>query len=236
MKLALHVPERVEFDLRVTHRPEKLRPGVDSHLTLRVHDPANGAPVRDYSVVHERLMHLFVVSEDLEDFAHIHPELQPDGSFQVSVCFRRSGMYRLLADYYPSQSVPQLSIATLFVSGPRTAAHLSADLAPKRASNLEASLRTDPDPPLAGLETKLFYNLTPSQTLEPYLGAWGHMLIASQDVVDLIHTHPFLSDPQKGQIQFNAIFPRPGLYRVWTQFQRSGVVNTTVFTLPIRGL
>jgi hypothetical protein len=39
-----------------------------------------------------------------------------------------------------------------------------------------------------------------------------------------------------GDIQFNIIFPRPGLYRIWTQFQRGGVVNTTVFTLPVKAL
>ena len=27
------------------------------------------------------------------------------------------------------------------------------------------------------------------------------------------------------QIQFNLIFPREGIYRVWVQFQRQGVVN-----------
>jgi hypothetical protein len=62
------------------------------------------------------------------------------------------------------------------------------------------------------------------------------MLAASSDLIDMLHMHPFLADTAKGTMQFNAIFPRAGLYRVWTQFQRDGVVNTIVFTVPVKAL
>jgi hypothetical protein len=141
----------------------------------------------------------------------------------------------MLADFYPSQSVPQLAVSTLFVSGNGTDARLKPSLDPCRASNLTAALRLDPDQPLAGLETKLFFKLDPSSGLEKYLGAWGHMLAVSEDLIDLIHLHPFLANG--GPVaQFNVLFPRPGLYRLWTQFQRAGVVNTVVFTVPVGAL
>ena len=140
----------------------------------------------------------------------------------------------MLADFYPAGSVPQLAVSTLFVAGHGDPARLSPALAPSRSENLTAALRLDPEQPLAGLETKLFFTLNPSEGLEKYLGAWGHMLVASADLIDLLHTHPFLVTG--GVIQFNVIFPRYGLYRVWTQFQRSGVVNTVVFTIPVKAL
>ena len=59
------------------------------------------------------------------------------------------------------------------------------------------------------------------------------MLAVSEDMVDLIHNHPFLAYQQDGRVQFNMIFPRPGTYRVWVQFQRKGVVNTAVFDVPV---
>jgi hypothetical protein len=203
---------------------------------LRVFDPQTRAAVRKFEIVHEKLIHLFAVSEDLEFFAHVHPVPQEDGSFIVEMELPRSGMYRLLADFYPEGSVPQLVAATLYVSGPENHARLRSSLDPCRATNLTASLRLDPDQPIAGLESKLFFTLEPAAELELYLGAWGHMLAASEDLIDLMHLHPFLADASKGAMQFNAIFPRPGMYRIWTQFQRAGQVNTTVFTLRVAAL
>jgi hypothetical protein len=37
-------------------------------------------------------------------------------------------------------------------------------------------------------------------------------------------------------MQFNIFFPREAAYRVWIQFQRKGVVNTVVFTIPVTAL
>lgn len=66
------------------------------------------------------------------------------------------------------------------------------------------------------------------------------MLAVSDDLIDLIHEHPFLADGdleiQFRQIQFNLIFPRARTYRVWVQFQRLGVVNTVHFDVPVRAL
>jgi len=61
------------------------------------------------------------------------------------------------------------------------------------------------------------------------------MLAASEDLIDLIHTHPFIADGGPN-MQFNLTFPRPGTYRVWVQFQRKGVVNTAHFDIPAQEL
>lgn len=192
------------------------------------------APVTHFELVHEKLIHLFLVSENLEFFEHIHPSLEDDKAFHVGTRLDSSGMYRLLADYYPTGSVPQLSLSTLYVDGPVSPPHLKASLAPSVGTNLRATLRIEPEQPMAGLETRLFFDLDPYQGLERYLGVWGHMLVASEDLVDLIHTHPFLASGST--IQFNVIFPRAGLHRIWTQFQRRGVVNTVVFTVNVRNV
>ena len=234
MKLVLHVPDRIEYPLEVTSSPAALRPGEAATLILRVLDPDNNRAVRRFEIVHEKLMHFFLVSENLEYFLHDHPVPREDGSFQLKVKLPYGGMYRLLADFYPAGSVPQLAVSTLFVAGASEAAKLSPSLAPARSVNLSAALRLEPEQPLAGLETKLFFALEPSDGLEKYLGAWGHMLTASADLIDLLHSHPFLITGSV--VQFNVIFPREGPYRVWTQFQRRGVVNTVVFTIPVKSL
>ena len=61
------------------------------------------------------------------------------------------------------------------------------------------------------------------------------MLAVSEDLVDMIHSHPFLGDGGP-HVQFNLIFPRPVAYRLWVQFQRQGIVNTVRFDVPVSRL
>ncbi len=235
MKLIIDVPDRIEYPLEISHSPELLLPGKDATLTLRAFDPLTNSTATRFEIVHEKLIHLFVVSENLEFFAHIHPVLQNDGSFRQEFCPPIGGMYRLLADFYPSGSVPQLAVGTIFVTGETSKPHLVPALAPFSSVNTTASLRLEPEQAIAGLETRLFFTFAPSTGMQLYLGAWAHMLAASEDLVDLLHLHPFLADG-KAHMQFNIIFPRPGLYRVWTQIQRENTVNTLVFTIPVKAL
>jgi hypothetical protein len=92
-----------------------------------------------------------------------------------------------------------------------------------------------PAQPIAGMKTLMFFHLEPAEGLEFYLGSWSHMLAASDDLIDMIHDHPFIADGG-AQMQFNMIFPRARTYRIWVQFQRKGVVNTAVFNVPVSAL
>ncbi len=243
MTLVANLPDPLEFPVHITTTPRVLEPNQDIELKFRVEDPQTGRSVRDFVIMHEKLFHLFLVSQDMQFFRHVHPQIQPDGSFNLKVNFPHAGEYRVLSDFYPQAATPQLIANTLFVRGDGfrlEPAKLTADLSPKKTENLEIELVTDPPQPLAGFKTMLFFKLKPNDGIEPYIGAWGHMLAASSDLIDLMHTHPFLvTDPDNGaykQIQFNLIFPRAGVYRVWTQFQRKGVVNTVVFNIPVKDL
>ena len=234
MNLLLKIPERIEYPLEMVCSPEPAKPNHALRLSFRVLHPDTGKVVTNFELVHEKLMHIFVVSENLDYFAHVHPEAQSDGSFILPLTLPYGGMYRVLADYYPAGATPQLAVNTLFLQGRAPVASLAPSLAPSKATNLTAMLHSEPEELLAGLESRLTFSLSPTDNLQTYLGAWGHMLVASGDLIDLLHIHPFLV--KGGDIQFNIIFPRPGLYRIWTQFQRAGEVNTTVFTVPVQAL
>jgi hypothetical protein len=203
-------------------------------LQFLVHDPWKNRPVSNFNVVHERFFHTFVVSEDLEFFEHGHPRLVADGVFQYPITFPRSGMFRVLGDYYPAGATPQLTSDTVFVPGgaPSPPVHLERDYSPKTAENVRVSVATIPERPLATARTQLRFVVDAPEGLQRYLGAWGHMLTASDDLIDMMHEHPLLADGGP-RVEFEIVFPRPGAYRTWVQFQSAGIVNTVHFDVQV---
>jgi hypothetical protein len=240
MTLVANLPEPVEYPVDLRVDPPQIPSARPITLEFRIADPDTGAPVKHFEVVHEKLFHLFIVSQDLQYFAHVHPQLDGDSVFRLKTSLPRPGTYRLLADFYPTGGTPQLTPKTITTAGyttPLEAAipRLAPDLTPKQGENLVAELKLDPPQPIAGKKTMLFVHLTPAEGLEPYIGAWAHLLAVSDDLVDTIHEHPFIANGGP-DMQFNLFFPREAAYRVWIQFQRKGVVNTVAFTIPVMAL
>lgn len=233
MTLVAGVPEPVEFHTDVVTIPDAPKPGQQAVLQFAISDPWADRPVGGFNLVHEKLFHAFVVSQDLVFFDHGHPSLVVDGVFQYPIVFPKPGMYRILGDFYPDGGMPQLSSNTVFVQGePPPSAPLGRDYSPKTTANLRVSLETIPERPVATARTQLRFVVEGPHSLEKYLGVWGHMLVASSDLIDMMHEHPFLADGG-ARVEFELVFPRPGAYRVWVQFQSNGVVNTARFDIPV---
>ncbi len=239
MTLVANLPDPVEYPVELRIDPPQIPSARPIALEFRVADPETGAPVKHFEIVHEKLFHLFIVSQDLAYFAHLHPEF--DGEvFRLNTVLPKPGTYRLLADFYPTGGTPQLAPKTITTAGYTTPLEaaiplLAPDLSPKRGENLTVELKLDPPQPIAGQKTMLFVHLSPADGLEPYIGAWAHLLAVSDDLVDTIHDHPFIANGGP-DMQFNIFFPREAVYRVWIQFQRKGVVNTVAFTLSAMAL
>jgi hypothetical protein len=238
MALEAGIQEPLRYRMNLAASPSAIPAGKPGDLRFEILDPRDGKRAVSFESIHEKLFHLFVVGADLEYFAHQHPELGQDGSFHLTITLPRPGIYRLLADFYPSGGTPQLLpafITTAGFNGPISSAITTPaeDLSPKQAANMKIEMRTDPVHPMPGRKTMLFFRFDSAEGLEPYLGAWGHLLSASNDLVDAIHEHPAFA-PNGREIQFNVFFPREAVYRIWVQFQRNGVVNTAEFTVPVR--
>ncbi|HJQ97989.1 MAG TPA: hypothetical protein VJ826_06710, partial [Candidatus Polarisedimenticolaceae bacterium] len=80
------------------------------------------------------------------------------------------------------------------------------------------------------------------EDLEPYLAAWGHTLILSDDASEYVHSHPAQAvppgtDPSTARggpdVSFSGTMTAPGLHRAWSQFKRGGKVTTVSFTFDV---
>ncbi len=243
MPLEAGIREPVEYRLKLRASPAAIPAGKPVDLQFELIDPKTGKLATKYELVHEKLFHLFLVSADLQHFQHVHPESFGAGRFRLRTSLPEAGIYKVLTDSYPSGATPQLLPAFLTTAGypksiSETIAPPPADTGPQKGQNMEVTLRMDPPEPLPGRKTMLFFTISPGDGLEQYLGAWGHMLAMSHDLIDSIHEHPAFAEVRqvegKQEIQFNLFFPREATYKVWVQFQRLGVVNTVAFTIPVR--
>jgi ssDNA-binding Zn-finger/Zn-ribbon topoisomerase 1 len=247
---------RGAYRLAVTQSPHAPKPGERVRLNFVVTHPETGARVRDFVLNHEKLFHLFIVSADMNEYQHIHPELDADGSFKVETVLPRAGLYRLHSDFFPAGGTLQVlhrALATAGYRAPRGGAHAAA-LVPdasftKTIDGMKISLDWGGAKLVAGAFVRLKYDIkdaltgAPVRDLEPYLGAWGHTLILDADQSDYLHSHPTETLPEgleRGSlrggptVEFGAMFPEAGLYRIWTQFQRGGRVSTVSFTVKVK--
>src|SRR4051794_16543458 len=150
MKLVTSVPDPVEYHLELSVTPPPL-PNSRVRFTFDVFDPWKDNRVTKFSLVHEKLFHAFVVSQDLDFFLHGHPAWN-GSAFDWDVVLPKAGMYRVLGDFYPEASAPQLLTKTVFVPGAAAAVRpLQRDYSAKQGENLRVEVETLPEDAVAGM-------------------------------------------------------------------------------------
>ncbi|HKY03715.1 MAG TPA: heavy metal-binding domain-containing protein [Blastocatellia bacterium] len=246
-----------DFEIRVVSTPKAPRPNEKVSLRFSIYNPKTREQVKKFALLHEELLHLFIVSQDMNEFQHIHPRLEADGSFSIDTRLPQPGRYKLYMDFYPAEGIPQVLQANLSTAGYSNdilagTARLKPDAVFEKVVNgIKIVLKLDPTEIIAGRPATLRYELTDARTGEPvrdllpYLGAWGHTLILSEDQTDYVHSHPVELVPEQENrsalrggpvVTFEAMLPRPGAYRVWTQFLRGQTLSTVSFTIAAEQL
>jgi hypothetical protein len=245
-----------------------VKAGQKASLRFKISHPGTGAPVKKFEVVHERQYHLFLISQDMEFFQHIHPEEQTDGTWTIEATFPKAGYYKVLSDFMPSGGSSQFIARPLVTAGyagdlEAGSAHLVPDAnLTKTSDDITATVTCDPPTFIVGLYGHINYFLTDTATgrpitdLQTYLGAFGHTLIMSEDMVDYVHSHPLdilaMPDDDGGPPQFlippgadleklrggpavtfEGLMPKPGRYRAWTQFRRRDKIHTFAYTFNV---
>ena len=233
-------PPRVgEYKLDVTVLPRA--GGGAAGFVIGVRDPDTGSRTSRFIDVHERQFHLFIVSRDLTSFGHVHPERRQDGTFELRQDLP-AGEYMLIADFLPADGTSQLvqrAIVTPGYSGPlfAPAATLAVSATEQTAGSLRIRLEADVLRPRR--ESLLRFVLSdvgsglPVTDLEPYLGAAGHMLIVRDDLSTAVHGHPEGTRTAGPVVTFGPVFPAPGAYKLWVQFQHRGEVVTAPFVVSV---
>jgi len=212
-----------------------LTPGKTTPFAFRI--VKDGAPVTAFDVEHEKQMHFIVVRRDTAGYQHLHPALGPDGTWTVPLTVPEAGSYRAFADFTPAggaattlgvdlaapgdfRPVACPPSRTSTVDGYRVT--LAGDLIPGRASPVTATVTRD------GAEIT---------DLQPYLGAYGHLVALRGGDLAYLHVHPD-GTPGDGKtaagpaVKFFAEVPSEGSYRLFLDFRHGGAVHTAEFAVP----
>jgi hypothetical protein len=206
--------------------------GHSTELAFRIVG-SDGQPVRDYDVEHEQRMHLIVVRRDLTGFQHLHPALDADGTWRVTTAIPAAGSYRVFADFSHDGNAHTLA-SDLAVDGEVDWRQLPAETdSAKTAGGYE--VRVAGGSAAAGREAELRFTVTRDGepvTVEPYLGAGGHLVALREGDLAYLHVHP-TGGAGGGPVAFMTEFPTEGRYRLFLQFKHEGKVHTAAFTRDV---
>lgn len=222
--------------------PQKITPNNPVPLVIEIKDK-NGQAITNFDKFQEELMHLIVVSDDLQSFHHIHPKYSGNGRFEVKFSFPKSGNYSLFSDYKVAGKVEQVSILKTQVPGNSTSQPAIDFNHTKTIGNTQVSLTSTTSPIKSGKEVNLIFSLQdtvskqPPTDLKTYLGERGHLVILKQSspltTEDYIHAHAQKNTPVH-EANFITRFPKPGKYKMWGQFNRNGKIVTADFWVNVQ--
>jgi hypothetical protein len=222
----------VVMALKAGREPARGEP-LEFTLTLRT---ASGKPIgpADLVVAHTRKLHLLVVDPTLSDYQHVHPEPgRREGEWNFALIPRRSGVYRVFADFTPAATQRGLYAAADFtVPGPvPTVINTGNTTWQERGFKFDLVL-----PPVlrAGQPTDLKFRIgSPGRVkepvpLRPVMGAFAHLVAFDEARSGFAHLHPMETDlakppdPLMPELNFKITIPEPGRYVIWAQVDLAG--------------
>jgi hypothetical protein len=206
-------------------------------LRFRITD-ATGAALTRYAVSHEKQLHLIVVRRDMTGFQHVHPTLDSNGTWSVPVDLS-GGDYRVFADFVPAGGEALTLGADLHVAGRYDPRPLPSPAPTATVDDYTVTLSGDPRANESSeLTLSVSRNGKPVTDLQPYLGAYGHLVVLRASDLAYLHVHP-IGEPGDGTtpagpgIGFGTTIPSNGDYRMFLDFKHGAVVSTAEFTLAV---
>ena len=209
-------------------------------VTFRVIGP-DGHAVTGFETAHEKELHFIAVRRDTTGFQHVHPVRDRSGTWSVDLDFT-PGVWRLFADFHPAgQDEPMTLGIDASVAGSYEPQPLPAITETTQVGDYTITLKGGLRPGEASeLTFTVHRNEKPVTDLQPYLGAFGHLVALRAGDLAYLHVHPD-GEPGDGttapgpDISFVASAPSVGSYRLHLDFQHEDMIRTAQFTVSAEG-
>jgi hypothetical protein len=192
-------------------------------------DGPDGAAVHRFTPLHDRYLHLIVANRELTVFRHVHPRLDSHGTWAIELPALPAGAYRAIADFHVSDG-PRLALGTdVTVPGNYQPDPTPGPNSVTDVDGYQVELSTD-NHAAGEVATALTIHKDGRLVtdLQPYLGAYGHLVALRLGDLSYAHVHPV--GYSGGTIRFDATLPAQGRYRLFLDFKHAGAVHTAAFT------
>ena len=208
--------------------------GRDREISFVIEGP--DGTVTAYDVEHEKRLHFIAVRRDFTGFQHVHPRLSDDGTWTTDLDLI-PGQWRVFADFKPTDGEALTLGSDLSVPGRMD---LVAPGQTTRTATVDGYTVELTGDLVAGEHSMMKLRVTrdgsPVTDLQPYLGAYGHLVALRGGDLAYLHVHPD-GEPGDGKtpsgpgIEFGAEVPSDGTYHLYLDFKHDGVVRTAQFQL-----
>ena len=232
------------FSVNLNYNPVVPKAGQPTLITIKITENQTDKEVKEFDILHEKIMHVIIVSEDLSYFSHIHPVFEVESSmFTVHHVFPEIKKYKIWVDFKPKNANPTLvsfNLDTMIGTYDKSISitkerQYTKQIDENHKIELLIPKEIKSNKPVDLTFVILDQNSNPITDLTPLMGAGGHSVIISSNLQEFLHVHPTkeVSSDWKGgpEISFNTVFPYPGLYKAWGQFQHQNVIITADFVL-----
>lgn len=251
------IPTRLEW----RSRPVMPKAGLPALWSLKIldlrTDPHNLKGVRTYDALHGVPMHLFILSRDGSEYAHLYPDLRDYGNFLLRPVIPRAGAYQLWVDFMPIDGYPTTHSQKFLVSGnemlkPQLWAPTKASdgrLEAKVQAREEQSFAAKPDAPgyvvqmqnvdwqaKQSVEVKAWVlnaHKKPVTNLQLHLGGPAYGMALSEDGGQFLRLEAQPRQKSSNETEFSVTFPTSGLYKMWLEFRHENKIIVAPFVVRV---
>lgn len=204
--------------------------GKETKLKFKITGLSSEKPITDLEIVHEKIMHIVLVRDDLKYFDHVHPQAPAPGVFEIAYKFLAPGKYRIWADFTIGR-MGHLVDFDFEIKGAKTEGEID------NLKGIKVKMETIPEIKI-NKESVLKFTVQDSENKpvnidQRFLAATAHLIDIDQSLEEFGHNHDENFD-QDNIISFTHNFKKTGKHKLWVQFLAGGKEIMAPFEVDVR--
>lgn len=225
------------YYLEMKNNLDKIKSGGKLKLTFLPKRRFDETKSVELETIHEKKIHLIIVSDNLDYFSHLHRAKDKNGEYLIETDLPYGGNYKLFAEYKPVDNNKITDSFDLLVAGsPKSKAVIKSENYIFEDQNLSVMLHPVKDL-LSGEEFHIPVVIMKDgkelnvANFDNYLGEKAHSVLIETTNYDFLHVHPMVIN---NQLNLHMNVDKSGYYRLWIQFKIDGKLHTADFVLEAK--